>query len=298
MNQCSDQNDFIRKKIADNNLWTDDCLKYIHRITMKFKLLHGYLAEAQNESFSKRLRKQNADSITHLQEMFENDILLYDDLEKSLSEFRSKKISKALEYIEIANAYHLEPITVRGETFLTGTEAVFKLADFVRSLLVRIKLRASLWKQSEINEQLIRESVSEIFEIHQMLEPVDSPLLRKLKSQLRVEHIRCERWLSDLYGLEKQASEDLAVNDMVFTEGQLQVLFGLKLPGIIHVCISKIDGLQLAERGTNTFHFTLDQTVQIARELLKSQTDSSIKENATEFIRAPQQYSSRMLSFQ
>jgi hypothetical protein len=166
MNQSSDQNDLIRKKLADSNLWADDCLKYIHRITMKFKLLHGYLAEAQNELFSKRIRKQNADSITHLQELFENDILLYDDLEKLLTEFRSKKVSQTLEYIEIANAYHLEPITVRGETFLTGTEAVFKLADYVWLLFVRIKLRAPLWKQSEINEQLIRESVSEILEIH------------------------------------------------------------------------------------------------------------------------------------
>lgn len=66
----------------------------------------------------------------------------------------------------------------------------------------------------------------------------------------------------------------------------------------MHACISRIEGLQLAQRGANAFHFTLDQTVQIARELLKCQADSSIKENATEFIRDPQQYSSRMLSFQ
>lgn len=265
---------------------------------MKFLLLHSHLAEAQNESFSKLLRKQDADIIKHLQQLYENDILLYDDLEKSLTEFRSKEISQALEYIEIANAYHLEPINVRGEIFLTGTEAVFKLADYVRLLLVRIKLRAPLWKQSKVDEQLIRESVSEVLEIHQMLESVDNPLFRKLRTQLRMEYIRCERWLSDLYGLEKPASGDLTIEDTVFTEGQLQVLLGLKSPGLIHACISRIEGLQLAQRGANAFHFTLDQTVQIARELLKSQAESSIKENATEFIRNPHQYSSRNLSYQ
>ncbi|HCO24702.1 MAG: hypothetical protein CME31_18740 [Gimesia sp.] len=186
------------------SMWAGDCMSRISCITRHFQMIDKMFSKYEvfyGPDYPPDLRATKTIAVSHIRGLLERGILEKQDLKSSLMEYKKCNMASAVSHYEIANAYHLSTIEFKGAAITNSLNAVFVIGSFIESqVLGRINHLSTLWENSEINEDTIKDFASKILSVVKIASVVDENLMFQVAAQLRNETIRVKRWLLDVYG--------------------------------------------------------------------------------------------------
>lgn len=190
------------------NSWAKDCIGSINGIIRYMQFLEKMFSDKYEIFYGpvypagKMIVSQSETvAVLYLKELFEREHLKTFNLDQSLKAFSENDVFKALRHYELGNAHDLSPVEFRGASYITALIAVFEIGKYVSvEVLGRVEMLSKYWDPAEVDEDEVRANVSDLRSIIKIAAMVDDSLLRRLISQIKMESIRAERWLYDVYG--------------------------------------------------------------------------------------------------
>lgn len=270
-----DNRDQAFELLANARKWTSDCLEHVFYISAKFDVFRETLSDPQKVSYSVeppryQVVTEKTSAVSMLRVFYNDDMVRYDKLRKLLVGFRKQGTFNVLEQLHLSNAYHFEPIQYKGVPFITAIEAVYGITDFMIGQLSWLRSYSEVWlecdSKNDLDEHVIKDDSGYLVDMGSQFEDINLDLSRNLQSQLKMEEIRCKRWLYDRYGYHESPGTNSKgsqfENDFRFKPDQMSEYLGFASSSTVYDVIKQL-GLKKADRGVKDVDYQIEDIKEI-----------------------------------